>query len=163
MAVREPLDLLIEALATQDEDIRDNGGTISQDPVNQSSNENDPQSPPISPTTKQRRIRLAKIMSSSSLKKKRIKTSHCKYCNRFKFGRKQVEAHLKENEICASLYKRELKVHGTEGVLTKLYKCLACSSNGAFQLKRHLGGHSKYKCNLCMQSSGSDSCEVKVS
>ena len=84
-------------------------------------------------------VELELSLPESDLEPSLLKTSPCKYCHRFRFGRAQLEAHLKENEICASLYKRAEKVRNLDAVLVKQFKCISCSSNGTFQLKRHLG------------------------
>lgn len=132
-----PLDMLLQELNSQNsENETDNN---ARDPSRENSPGGEAQSSPMSPSTKQRRVRMVRILSSSSLKKQTIKTSPCKYCHRFRFGRAQLEAHLKENEICASLYMRAEKVRNLDAVLVKQFKCISCSSNGTFQLKRHLG------------------------
>ena len=86
--------------------------------------------------------RLAKFLSSSSLKRKQKKNRHCKYCVKFCFNRRQIEEHLLNTESCSALYQRELKVSSVNGVLIKIYKCISCSSTENLQLKRHLETYS---------------------
>ena len=92
-----------------------------------------------SPATTSRQCRLARILSSSSLKKRFKKTSHCRFCPRFRFSRLQMESHLIDSKLCLSLYLRHFKVQELDAVLLKIFRCFACSSTGTFQLKRHLG------------------------
>ena len=48
-----------------------------------------------------------------------------------------MEQHLSTSEECFSLYIRQLHVTEMDAVLVKLYRCIACSSTGNFQLTRH--------------------------
>lgn len=138
MNVREPIDALIEALSESSQEC-----SISQDENGSLNNETpDIMSPPsstVSPASFRRKIRIAKTLSSSDLKKKIIKRVNCKFCSRFQYTRAQVEKHLNESPLCQALYYRHLKVNTMEGILIKLFRCIACSSVGTFQLKRHLG------------------------
>ena len=93
------------------------------------------------PLASQFNPRIAKFLSTSSLKKKQTKLVDCKYCVKFCFNRCQLEEHLQQSECCISLYKREMKVNCLNGILVKSYKCMACASRGGFQLKRHLQNH----------------------
>ena len=90
----------------------------------------------------ERSIRLTKFMSSSSIKRKQVKSINCLFCVRFRYSRKQIELHLKESKLCEALYLRKFKVTHLDGILIKLFRCLQCGSKGNFQLKRHLETYS---------------------
>lgn len=148
MATREPIDALLDALSqvsdqTTDTEVQNN---VRQDQVSHRDANNDnstgqPSTPTqsTSPRSIRRMIRYTRILSSSSLKKKQIKSVACRYCNRFKFGRKQIEDHLNQFEVCLALYEREFKVKSLDAVLSKMFRCISCGAQGNFQLKRHLG------------------------
>ena len=145
----EPIDLLLAALSQT----TDNGssGTVTE---NQNENvgevalENDEHSRRTalpsqnsSPINTARRIRLSKLLSSSSLKRKQVKSTNCFFCQRFQFCRKQVESHLTESPLCQALYLRKFKVKHLDGILIKLYRCISCGLQGTYALKRHLESH----------------------
>ena len=92
-----------------------------------------------SPASYSTRCRIARILRTSSLKKRIMKAAHCQFCVRFRFSRLQMETHLNESKLCLSLYLRYMKVNEMDAVLLKIFRCIACSTKGTFQLKRHLG------------------------
>ena len=140
---RQPIDYLIEALSQDSQDNNSTQGNRNEDQsstINLAPNNISPRTPsPMSPATIRRNCRLARILRTSSLKKRIIKHYHCQFCPRFRFSRAQMEAHLKESQLCLNLYLRLFKVNEMEAVLVKIYKCLSCSLTGNSQLKRHLG------------------------
>ena len=79
-------------------------------------------------------------LSSASLKKRKKKLTHCRFCPR-NILKKDFHEHLKKNDTCAQLYQRELRVNCVDAVLIKCFKCLGCSQVGNFRLKRHLDLH----------------------
>ena len=89
----------------------------------------------LSPSTIRRNLRMVKFLSSSSLKKRQIKTSNCKYCVRFCHSRRQVQSHLEESEMCQALSFRLYHVTQIDAVLIKIFRCIACGEQGTFQLK----------------------------
>ena len=89
-----------------------------------------------SPAKKRSRYVISHL-SSSSLKKRTKKTSHCHFCPRQRC-RTSLEQHLKESEECFNLYCRLLKVRSMNAVLLKLFSCLGCDKTGNFKLTPHL-------------------------
>ena len=89
-----------------------------------------------SPARKRARV-ITLNLSSSSLKKRKFKPGHCRYCCRIR-GRTDLEKHLKDSEMCCTLYFRELRVRSLDAVLTKLFPCLGCDKKGNFRLASHL-------------------------
>ena len=89
-----------------------------------------------SPMNKRNKNYIRNI-SSASLKKRKNKNSHCKYCNLNK-SKKDLEQHLIMHATCAELYMREFKVQSIMSVLLKIFPCFNCSITGTFRLKRHL-------------------------
>ena len=144
MAIREPVDALLDELSQSSHQHGDN-----ENPNDESVGRINEQlsTPPqsTSPASVRRQVRIARILSSSSLRKRQIKSVPCKYCMRFKFGRNQIEQHLIESTLCCSLYLREYKVRCINGILSKMFRCFACGEQGAFQLKRHIGWRTRNK------------------
>ena len=89
-----------------------------------------------SPARKRARV-ITLNLSSSSLKKRKFKPGHCRFCCRIR-SRTDLERHLKESEMCCTLYFRELRVRSLDAVLTKLFPCLGCDKKGNFRLAYHL-------------------------
>ena len=89
-----------------------------------------------SPARKRSRAVIANL-SSSSLKKRTTKSSHCKFCPRYKC-RSSLEEHLKLSDTCLQLYCREFKVRSLDAVLIKCFSCLGCDKIGKFKLAVHL-------------------------
>ena len=89
-----------------------------------------------SPARKRARV-IVSHLSSSSLKKRKFKLSHCRYCCRVR-GRTDLEKHLKESDVCLNLYLRELRVRSLDAVLMKLFPCLGCDKTGKFYITQHL-------------------------
>ena len=141
MANKEPLDYLVEAL----DELSDSENT-SDTNQNQCNNLRQITNPitPISSPEKISNLAI-KNLSSSSLKKRQKKTSNCKYCIRFTFSSQQLENHMLESEVCASLYMRHERVNTIDGVLLKIFKCLCCCSKENFKLKIHLERNNKCK------------------
>ena len=44
--------------------------------------------------------KFSKFLSTSSLKRRRVKPVHCRYCCRFRCTRDQIEQHFLDSEIC---------------------------------------------------------------
>ena len=86
-----------------------------------------------SPSRARLQIKRAKFLSSSSLKKRLMKVTHCKFCVRNRDTRSQLEAHLMDSELCKSLYMRLYRVNSLNGVLLNMFKCLGevFKTNGA--------------------------------
>ena len=124
MTTREPIDYLLDLIATQAESDNNSARTT--------------QGTPERLTT----LRI-KNLSTSSLKKRQKKSTNCRYCAKFKFSREQIESHLAEYETCYLLYLREEKVRDINGILLKLFRCISCGAQGKFQLKKHLGENGK--------------------
>ena len=82
-------------------------------------------------------------ITTSSLQKREIKQTHCKYCHSNKTN-KTLENHLKENSHCKSMYQRLFKVNCIEAIILSCFKCLNCSDNSFVYLKSHL--HKKNNC-----------------
>ena len=79
---------------------------------NQTDNvQNDPATSPV--RSERRQIRMAKFLSSSSLKHKIIKPAHCKFCRQCTNSRQEFETHLRNSGICEALYLRLEKVKGS--------------------------------------------------
>ncbi len=89
-----------------------------------------------SPARKRSRAVISNL-SSSSLKKRTTKSSHCKFCPRHKC-RTSLEEHFKQSDTCLQLYCRELKVRNIDAVLIKCFPCLGCDKLGNFKLAVHL-------------------------
>ena len=89
-----------------------------------------------SPARKRSRAVISNL-SSSSLKKRTNKSSHCKFCPRYKC-RTTLEEHFKLSDTCLQLYCRELKVRNIDAVLVKCFPCLGCNKVGNFKLAVHL-------------------------
>ena len=156
---REPIDALIEALSPTQEDTSNVDDNLVQ--VNNSNNQGHIETTPTSPTLRNVRClsptpqhiptqvttpktppRQARLLidrlRSSSLRRRLFKAVHCKYCDKYEHNREEIEKHLKKSQNCLLLYMREFRVNRLNGVLVKMYRCMACGSNGGFQLKRHL-------------------------
>ena len=89
-----------------------------------------------SPARKRSRAVISNL-SSSSLKKRTRKLTHCKFCPRYKC-RTSLEEHFKQSDPCLQLYCRELKVRNIDAVLIKCFPCLGCDKMGNFKLTVHL-------------------------
>ena len=76
-------------------------------------------------------------LSSSSLKMRKTKSSHCKFCPRYKC-RSSLEEHFNLSDTCLQLYCRELKVRSLDAVLIKCFTCLGCDQIGKSKLAVHL-------------------------
>ena len=102
MGSNEPLDFLLEALEQElsDSDNEDPNDVVRPVHVSSADLSSTPETSRLDP-------RHSKFLSSSSLRKKRFKPSHCKYCPRFRNNRQQLEEHLIQSDICLSLYLRD--------------------------------------------------------
>ena len=137
----QPIDYLLAALSQTTEDSDDDfisdqrNNNVVPNQVLQNNGSSPPQVPQntLSPTSTARRIRIIKLLSSSSLKRKHHKNLNCLFCPRFKYSRKQVESHLTESELCKALYLRKFKVTHLNGVLIKLFRCICCGDKGSLQ------------------------------
>ena len=111
MATRLPVDCLVDEL----DNIPSTSGTQQTQPNirnNASNNSQQVQVMPDSPRTVSRRLRqTTRNLSSSSLRRRLHKPTHCHYCQRYRFNRQQLESHLEESELCLNLYMREHKVN----------------------------------------------------
>lgn len=151
MAERLPIDDLLDLLSSQPgaqspnscevQNVENSSNTIVATTSNQvNDNINTLASVPATPPASIRRqIQSAKFLSSSSLKRKITKPTHCKFCNRYLDTRQEVETHLENSEVCLALYQRFQKVNNLDAVMVRIYRCLSCGIPGNFQLKRHLG------------------------
>ena len=123
----QPIDYLIATLSQTTND----GSVVSADQSNNQTNgtlvasqniQNQDANAPVSvpsqttssPISMHRHIRLTKLLSTSSVKRKQHKHTNCLFCPRFCFCRKQIEAHLKESELCQALYMRKGMIHTKE-------------------------------------------------
>ena len=145
MTDKTPLDYLVEFLDTPSSN--DNSsirGTNNVSTENYANEDYDRPNGINGPKTPEQLSKLAiKNLSSSSLKKRQIKASNCKYCSRFQFSREQVETHLKQSETCFLLYLRHEKLNCMDGLLLKLFRCMGCGAQGSFQLKKHVEQNEK--------------------
>ena len=86
-----------------------------------------------------RRRRRLHGPSSSSVRRKKIKSQPCSFCNRYK-DFSTLEDHLQDSEYCRNLYMRYLKVSTLDGVLLKTFDCLFCPTKFS-RLSDHLRTH----------------------
>lgn len=109
---RLPIDYLIEALSqdSQQNSSSQNVGVNAQSTVSNSApTANITRTPTqMTPSTIRRNCRIAKILGSSSLKKRIKKSANCRFCSKFIFSRPQLESHLSQSELCLALYLRDL-------------------------------------------------------
>ena len=158
MAAREPIDDLIDALPQTPPEDEENivneesnsskSATSNEGQINMDSSSNsqgntshtqltsDSSEGNVTPTRNNHLI--IKNLSSSSLRKRKVKPVNCKFCFRYTHNREQLERHLNENEVCCLLYQRENRVSSLDAVLVKTFKCISCTSIGNYQLKKHL-------------------------
>ena len=70
---------------------------------------------------------LRRYLSSGSARRRTVKHSNCLFC-RFDCEKIILENHLKDSDICLTLYKRKLHCSSIDGVLHKIYdkSCLFC-------------------------------------
>ena len=68
---------------------------------------------------------VAKYITSSSARRRAIKTSHCNFCNK-DHDRGTLALHLQESERCFTLYSRKLHVKTVDAVCCILFECLFC-------------------------------------
>ena len=68
---------------------------------------------------------VAKYITSSSARRRAIKTSHCNFCNK-DHDRGTLAHHLQESERCFTLYSRKLHVKTVDAVCCILFECLFC-------------------------------------
>ena len=69
---------------------------------------------------------IGKYISSSSAKRRAIKTNNCCFCHH-DVNRDSMAEHLHQNDRCRTLYERKLHVKTADAVLCRLYECLFCS------------------------------------
>jgi len=82
---------------------------------------------------RQRRVTI----SSSEVKRNRLKESHCNYCN-LQIDKEDVEFHLLESNICSQFYLKQYRCQSIDSVLLKLFPCLFCSISKTVKMKIHL-------------------------
>ena len=68
---------------------------------------------------------VAKYITSSSARRRAIKTSHCNFCNK-DHDRGTLALHLQESERCFTLYSRKHHVKTVDAVCCILFECLFC-------------------------------------
>ena len=129
----EPIDYLLEALPA-----------TPQPSDNVIARDNDCEEEASALTTPSRMTQLKiKHLSSSSLTKRLVKSSNCRYCQKFQFSRSQIERHFQQSPTCFLLYQRQFKISSLDGILLKVLKCISCSATGNFSLKVHLENNGK--------------------
>lgn len=69
---------------------------------------------------------IGKYISSSSAKRRAIKTNNCCFCP-LDIDRDSMAEHLRRNDRCRTLYQRKLHVKTTDAVLCRLYECIYCA------------------------------------
>lgn len=148
MADNQMLDLLIEVLEEgisdedQPDDVRQQQQLHQIQPVPQQ-----PQHLVQIPSPVRSNSPLHRHLSSSSARRRIIKNGNCLFCRR-DLEKLELEAHLRSNDVCFTLYKRKLHCNSIDGVLTRLYEkgCLFCNrpvNSFAFHLETN---------ELCKQS-----------
>ena len=68
---------------------------------------------------------IGKYISSSSARRKALKSTNCNFCNQ-DHDRGSLSHHLEQNERCKILYFRKLHVKNIDAVLCQLFECLFC-------------------------------------
>lgn len=87
---------------------------------------------------------IGKYISSSSARRRALKSTNCNFCNQ-EHDRGSLSVHLEQSERCRTLYFRKLHVKSVDGVLCQMYECLYCPDK-APKLFHHL--ESKELCRL---------------
>ena len=87
---------------------------------------------------------LAKYVSSSSAKRRALKSENCCFCNE-DHDRHSMEEHLHRSENCLILYCRKLGVKTVDAILCRLYECLFCPAR-ASKLFAHLEAEGNEEC-----------------
>ena len=87
---------------------------------------------------------IGKYISSSSARRKALKSTNCNFCNQ-DHDRGSLGHHLEQNERCKILYYRKLHVKNIDAVLCQLFECLFCPDKVP-RLFHHL--ESKEVCRL---------------
>ena len=90
-----------------------------------------------SPVPRRRNSELVRYLTSSGLRRKKIKDTHCNFCVREENGI-DFARHLRNSRSCALLYMRILKVHSLENVLLKLFSCEVCGETRSVNFVKHL-------------------------
>ena len=90
---------------------------------------------PVSPTRSNSRL-VRNYLSTSSVKRRKIKATDCHFCFRNK-NNKTLGQHLQESETCKALYCRIYRTDDIKTVLVLNFKCLFCQ-NGSPKVKVHL-------------------------
>ena len=87
---------------------------------------------------------IGKYISSSSARRKAVKTTNCNFCNQ-EHDRQSLGDHLEQRERCRILYFRKFHLKSIDAVLCQLFECLFCQDK-APKLYLHL--ESKELCRL---------------
>ena len=84
----------------------------------------------------QRPALIRQYISSSSAKRRMLKSNHCFYCQ-VDCTKQEMKNHLESEEMCKTLYCRKYRVKEIDSVLVTIYNCLFCDEE-VRQLATHL-------------------------
>ena len=84
-----------------------------------------------------RSTELLRHLTSSSMKRKKVKDSHCKFCFREKRALALVD-HLRRSRNCSRLYMRIYKVNTLDNLLLKCFSCEMCGEIKHINFSEHL-------------------------
>ena len=77
-------------------------------------------------------------ISSSEIKRKRLKRDHCKFCDHVCDDQTSFEGHLHRSVECFRCYLKDCNAQSLDPVLVRCFPCLYCPKQGQFKLKVHL-------------------------
>ena len=80
---------------------------------------------------------LARYVTTSSAKKKKVKETDCKFCHSNLTG-KEFFTHLESRKYCRILYMKLSKVKSFEKLVVKIFSCEMCHELKKMDLKKHL-------------------------
>ena len=84
-----------------------------------------------------RSTEILRHLTSSSVKRKKVKDSHCKFCLREKSALALVD-HLRRSRHCSRLYMRIYKVNTLDNLLLKCFSCEMCGEIKHINFSEHL-------------------------
>ena len=90
-----------------------------------------------SPSLRRHNSQVERYLTSSTVRRRKLKHTHCNFCVREENGEDFVR-HLRRSRSCWMLYMRTLKVHSFENVLLMLFSCQMCGETKTVNFTKHL-------------------------
>ena len=95
------------------------------------------ETPVQSPSPRRHNSQLERYLTSSTVRRRKLKDRPCNFCEREENGEGFVH-HLRRSRTCVRLYMRFLKVHSFENVLLKLFSCEMCGETRSLNFAKHM-------------------------